>query len=74
MSDTYDAADNSRRCYELALAAIREREIRAGRLQPSPYRPWEWAWAPVVGHFEISIKDEIEELKSSETRVAVSGG
>lgn len=43
--DPAEAHDDSAKCYELALAAIREREIRAGNIQPSADRPDEIRWA-----------------------------
>ena len=49
MSDDYDWADDAARCYELAYATIREREIRAGRIKPSPDRPWELEWQRMEG-------------------------
>ena len=39
----YDASDNSIRCFELGLAAWREREIRAGRIEPLTEQEHRWA-------------------------------
>lgn len=41
----YDPDDNSRRCYELAIAAAREACIRRGTIKPDPSRPQEVRWA-----------------------------
>jgi hypothetical protein len=43
MSGNYDAADNSRRCYELGLKAWREKCIRSGEIKPET--PDEHRWA-----------------------------
>ena len=31
---TYDPADNSRRCYDLAIACLREVAVRRGEVEP----------------------------------------
>lgn len=34
MTDQYDPAENSRRCYELAIAELRKRGLLEGRFEP----------------------------------------
>lgn len=41
----YDAALDSARCYDLAIAVAREKCVRAGSIQPATDRPWEARWA-----------------------------
>lgn len=40
---TYDPADNSARCYDLAIAIMREKRVRSGEYPPE--RPHEIRWA-----------------------------
>lgn len=42
---TYDAADNTRKCYDLAIREIRLDKIRKGIAEPRPFHPEEMkAW------------------------------
>ena len=41
---SYDAADNSARCYELAIRAAREKCIRAGQILPRTGDATEKRW------------------------------
>jgi len=43
--DPKEAADDSRKCHALAIAALRELCIRRQQIQPSPDRPEERRWA-----------------------------
>ncbi len=45
MSRLYDPADNSRRCYDLAIAASREQCIRRHQIKPDASKPHEVRWA-----------------------------
>lgn len=45
MTRPYDAADNSARGYDLAVASLRELAIRRGQIRPSADRPDEQRWA-----------------------------
>lgn len=41
----YDPDDNSRRCYDLAIRAAREKCIRSGQILPDHSKPDEVRWA-----------------------------
>lgn len=41
----YDADDNSRKSFSLALACIREKHIRAHAIQPRPDNEMELRWS-----------------------------
>ncbi|MEM8878501.1 MAG: hypothetical protein AAGD23_11625, partial [Pseudomonadota bacterium] len=43
VTDDYDAADNSRKSFTLALAAIREQHIRNGEIEPTNEQERRWA-------------------------------
>lgn len=44
MTDDYDPADNSRRCYDLAIAVLREKDVRAHKVDPREDNEDEMRW------------------------------
>lgn len=45
MPDTYNPAIDAARCYNVAIACMREEGIRAGKITPRLDDPYEMRWA-----------------------------